>query len=550
MKKQLLKHTIAAAATLLVLAGCSNASSASNGQSAAGEEQVVELNWAVKGELPTADSALSYDTLSADAIAQFQEGLYRYGADGQLEPALAVGEPEVSEDGLTYTFTLREDAKWENGDPVTAHDFVFAWQRGVAPETAAGNAYLLYSVKNAQAINEGSLPVEELGIKALSDTELEVQLDNPVPYFLNLLVSAIYYPQNEAFVTAQGEDFGKNSDHILANGPFTLKNWDGTGLNWTYEKNEQYWDSENIEVDKINVQVIKEPTTGVNLFETGAADVAYLSGELTKQYQNHEAYQSFLSANSTYLEMGISSNPDLQNLNLRQALSLAIDREVLTQDVLADGSVPTTNQVPRDVAKHPVTGADFSEDVENTVVYDPELALEKWEAAKQELGKEEVKLDLLVSDDEGSKSQGEFIQGSIQQTLPGVTITLRPVPAKVRFDEMMSFDFDMALGGWSGSLGDAAEFLEIFTTTATHNHAQYANPEFDALIEASQSTLATDPEKRWDTLVEAANTLNHEQITLPLYQRSTPVLLSERIEGLQVNTVGPTFDFRNVTVTE
>lgn len=190
-------------------------------------EQV--LNLIESAELPTMDSVLATDAVSFNVMNNVNEGLYRQGPDGELVLGMAAEEPEVSEDGLTYTFKIREDATWSNGDPVTANDFVFAWRRLTTPETAAEYSYMIDGVVlNATAVLQGEMEPSELGITAVDDKTLEIQLEKAVPYFESLTTLSMFFPQNEAYVTEQGEAYASDSDHVLYNGPFVLDEWDGT----------------------------------------------------------------------------------------------------------------------------------------------------------------------------------------------------------------------------------------------------------------------------------------------------------------------------------
>src|SRR5690606_25820282 len=191
---------------------------------------------------------------------------FRLNQENMAEPALAESEPEISEDGLTYTFTLR-DANWSDGTPITANAFVFAWQRAIDPATGSpyGPYMMAGTIKNAEAIAAGEMDKAELGVEATDDKTLVVTLERPVPYFMSLMAFGTFYPQNEEFVTEQGDAYAANSDNLLYNGPFMLTNWDGTGLTWSMEKNPEYWDADTVQLQTINVDVIKEPSTAVNL---------------------------------------------------------------------------------------------------------------------------------------------------------------------------------------------------------------------------------------------------------------------------------------------
>lgn len=224
------------------------------------KEQV--LNLLETQEIPTLDPALATDEVSFIVLNNVMEGLYRLGKDNKPVPGVAESY-EVSQDGKVYTFKLRKDAKWSNGDPVTAHDFVFAWRRVLDPKTASEYAYIMYDIKNAEEINQGKLPVDQLGVKALDDYTLQVELKNPVPYFVSLTVFSSFMPQNEKFVKSQGEKYGLEANTTLYNGPFVLSEWKHE-QGWTYKKNPNYWDKDNVKLETINVKVVKDTATAVN----------------------------------------------------------------------------------------------------------------------------------------------------------------------------------------------------------------------------------------------------------------------------------------------
>jgi oligopeptide transport system substrate-binding protein len=496
-----------------------------------------ELNWVVSNELPTADSVKSYDTLSASQIEIFAEGLYGIDKNNKPYPVEAEGEPQVSKDGLVYTIKLKDNLKWSNGDPLTAKDYVFAWRRLFAPKTAAQNASIFFNIKNAKAINEGTKDPSELGVEAVSDTELKVTLEYPDMYFITSLSSENLFPQNEAFVKSKGDAYGTTSDNTLANGPFVLKDWDGTGLTWNYQKNENYWDKDNIKLSRINIQVVKETGTGINLFESGAIDATSLSGEYIRQYIKNKDFHSVLSLTATNLELGISSSPTLQNENFRKAISLAINRDELVNNILIDGSRPLTGVVPKGITTDPDTGKDFSDEAGVLVKTDVEEAKKLWETAKKELGKEKIELTLITTDTEGSKKIGEYLQSQLETNLPGLTINLSNVPAKVRFQKMMDYNFDLALGGWEGEF-DPVVYLQQFFSTYEHNHGKYKDPTYDALITKIKTDDAGNPQARWKDLQEAQKYILSKAVVVPLFQGASNYLINPKIKGIVTHNLG------------
>ncbi|WP_332238531.1 peptide ABC transporter substrate-binding protein [Sporolactobacillus sp. KGMB 08714] len=519
-----------------------NSSSSSTKKTTGNLADKQVLNWVALTELPTADSVKEYDTASAEQIDIFGEGLYKINGNNDPVPALAVGNPVPANSAKTsYTINIKKGLKWSNGDPLTAKDFVFAWRRLFDPKTAAQNASVFFNIKNAQAISEGKKSTDQLGVKALSDTKLQVDLEQPDSYFEETLSSENLFPQDEKFVTQKGSKYGTSSANTLSNGPFVLTNWDGTGLSWTYKKNPNYWDKKNIHLNQINVQVVKETSTGINLFQAGKLDAAKLSGDFVKQFQKDPRYKTVLALRSTNLEFGTSSNKYLQNENLRKAISLSIDRNQLVKNVLADGSRAATGVVPKGLAKSPVNGQDFADAAGNLVVHNTAQAKQLWNQAKKELGVNKVTFTLLTTDDASSKSVGQYLQNQIETALPGVTINLSNIPAKVRFQKMMSYKFDLALGGWTGDF-DPVSFLEQFYSTFEHNHAKFNDPKYDKLIDKIKTTDLTNLKQRWNDLLSAQKYLLDKQVVVPLDQGSENYLVNAKVKGIVTHNLGAPLD--------
>lgn len=339
------------------------------------EEQV--LNLIMTAEIPTMDSALVTDAVGFDLLNNVNEGLYRLNQENIAVPAISDGEPTVSEDGLVYTFKLR-DSKWSDGTPVTANDFEYSWKRAMNPDTASEyGPYMMGGViKNATAISEGKMDYTELGVKALDEKTLEVSLDKPTPYFLSLMSFGTFLPQSEAFVTSQGENYAKNSESLLYNGPFTLANWDGTGLSWQLLKNEEYWDKETVKLTEINYDVVKEPGTGVNLYTEGQKDRAPLTGDFAMQYGAdpdliHESETSVFYFK--YNQERLGEKTPLANVNIREAITKAFDKQDLVDVVLANGSVPANYLVPKDFT-FDENGTDFRDVNGDMAVFNVEEA--------------------------------------------------------------------------------------------------------------------------------------------------------------------------------
>ncbi|HCE11952.1 MULTISPECIES: peptide ABC transporter substrate-binding protein [unclassified Enterococcus] len=534
----------------LVLAGCTTGGTDSSGDNAASSgtsdaEQV--FNVVVSQEMPSADLSLATDTISFSALNNVYEGLYRLDADSTPQPAGAAEAAEVSEDGLTYTIKLREDAKWSNGDPVTAADYVYGWQRTVKPETASEYAYLYAPVKNAEAITAGDTDPSELGIKAVSDYELEITLEKATPYFDYLLAFPSFFPQNQKVVEENGDQYAATSDNAVYNGPFVLSGFDGAGTDteWAYEKNDQYWDKDTVKLQTINVSVVKESATALNLFQDGQADDVILTGELAQQMANDEAFVSQPEATTSYLELNQrDEDSPFRNENLRKAISYAIDRDALVTSILGDGSIASSGLVPEGMTFSPTDNTDFTEAAGSVLEYNEDKAKEYWEKAKEELGIDSLEFDILASDTDSTKKIIEYLQDTIQNTLDGVTVTLSPVPFSVRLDRSNAGDFDAVMGGWGADYADASSFTDLFTTGNSYNRGQWSNEEYDAAVEASNTTDANDPEQRWEDLVNAEKIIMNEQGVIPVYQKAEAHLRATNVKGVVAHAAGAQYDYK------
>lgn len=545
-----MKKRWAAAAFLmtasLVLSGCSTG----KGTQTSGSGSTKDLNVVVQQEMPTADLSLATDTISFTALNNVYEGLYRQDKDNNLELAGASEKPQVSEDGLTYTFKLRQNAKWSNGDAVKAQDYVYGWQRTVNPKTASQYSYLFAPVENAEDITAGKKDVSDLGIKAVGDYELQIKLNKPTPYFERLLAFPTFFPQNQAVVDKYGKDYAATSENAVYNGPFTLTNFSGPGTDtdWTYKKNDQYWDNSNVKVENINVNVVKEASTSLNLFNDDKADDVILTGELAQQNRNNPAFTAVPQASTNYLEFNqrTESSP-FRNENLRKAISYSIDRDALTSSILGDGSIASTGLVPKTTMASP-DGKDFTASAGKLVSFDAQKAKEYWNKAKQELGISTLNFSILSSDADSSKKVIEYLQNAIQSTLDGVKVSLTPVPFSVRLDRSTAGNFDVLLSGWGADYLDASSFTDLFVSGNSYNRGQYSNTEYDNYVNAASGQDARNAEKRFEDLVNADKVLMNTQGVAPLYQKAEAHMINSKVKNLVSHPAGAQFDYKWVEI--
>lgn len=541
-----LKKLLATSGTLLVatltLSACGHdrSSQASNKPA---EKQV--LNWSLQSEIATLDSTTVPEMTSAEMINNVMEGLFRI-KNNHAEPGLAT-KTKVSKDGLTYTLTLR-DSKWSNGDPVTAHDFVYAWRRTVDPKNSAPGSYLYSGIKNADAIIAGKMAPETLGVKANGDHELVVELEQQTPYFKLLMGDARFFPQNQKVVEKYGKQYGSSADKIVYNGPFLLKGWTGSNLSWKFVKNNNYWDKKHVKMQTINFKVDKSLTTSYSLYQANKVDFTRLTAEQAKQLKGTPGYKALRIARTTYMEYNLEKK-EFKNKKIRQALAYAIDRKQFAQTVAGGGSLPLTNFVPRDLASY--NGKDFA-DLAATkvgVTTNKKLAKKLLKEGLNELGEDHFEFTLLGRDGDVAKKETEFIQSQIEETLPEVKVVTRNIPGKVIIEQASKGNFDAQLTGWLADFADPINFLDVETRTNFTNMGHYDNAEYNDLVTAAKTTDALNTEKRFADMVKAAKLLNEDQPVVPLIQESDPELLRPNVHDMIQNTAGLINNFKEVYVT-
>lgn len=531
----------------LILVACGNGdsgeqSSQSTAQSANDQEEVV--NWVVGTELSSLDTSVLNQIDTSNVASHLQEGLYWEDENNEVHPALAEDLPQISDDQLTYTIKVKKGAQWSNGDPITAHDFVYGIQRLVDPETGSGHAYLARAIENVPEIQAGEKSPEEVGFKALDDYTIEVHLTQPMPHLLNMLGYTPFYPLNKDFVEKQGEAFGTNSDTVISSGPYVIQDWDGTNQEWTLVKNDKYFNADKIDIEKIHTQVIKEVGTGVNLFEAGEVDNAPISGELAQQYIDHPEAKSTPRGAVYFLNFN-HKNDVLQNHDLRLAIDYAIDNQAVVDQIIANGSQATASLVPKDIANNPKTGQEFVEESDLDPRVGTDQAQSHWKKAQAELG-DEVNLTLLVGDSEGTKRLAEYIQGQLQNNLPGLKVNINVQPGKSALEAKSKGNYDLALSGWVPGYASPSNLLELLQSDSDNNDSYYSNNEYDELVNKAINSI--DDQERYDYELQA-NQLAYEDVAiLPLYQSSDLELFNSRIKDLTERPVGNEYDFRTAHI--
>ncbi|WP_191562319.1 peptide ABC transporter substrate-binding protein [Metabacillus idriensis] len=514
-----------------------------------------ELKVLEQSEIPSMDSVLAEDTISLSQLNNTNEGLYRIDENQEPVPGMADGEPEANEEGTEYTIKIKEDAKWSNGDPVTANDFVFAWQRALNPDT--GSAYgpymMMGKIKNAEALYNGKAKPEDIGVKAEDEKTLVITLEKPIPFFKSLMAFPTFYPQNQKFVEEQAANFGKKSENLVFNGPFAINGWEGPAdTEWTLEKNAEYWDAKNVSLEKITFNVSKDPQAAANAFEAGEADVTpkLSTPAVIAQYDGDDRLLRWLEPTIFWLKLN-QKNEALANVNIRKAIAMAFNKEDLTNEILNNGSIPANYAVPKEFVTNPETGEDFRKANGDLLTYNLEEAKKLWAKGLEEIGQKEVKLVYLGGDTETSKTIDSYMKDQLQNNLEGLTIDVQSVPFSVRLDRDKTMDYDIQAAGWGPDYLDPISFSDLWITDGGNNRMAYSNEKYDKLLKDAQTTLANDPAKRFEALQEAEKVVLEEDAGIaPIYQRASNLLINKKVEGFTYHLVGPEYSYKWIKITD
>jgi oligopeptide transport system substrate-binding protein len=509
------------------------------------------LNIMIEVEVESLDPQIATDGTSFEVIADFTDGLKQMDADGNPIDALCASE-EVSDDGLTYTFTIRDDAYWSNGDPVTAADFVFGWQRAVDPATAAEYAYMMSDIgqiKNAAEIIAGNMDVTELGVTAIDDKTLQVELEVPVSYFDELLYFPTFYPVNQAFYESCGDTYATSPDTLLSNGAFIMTSYEPAATSFTLEKNPDYYDADSVSLDGLNYQVLKDSQQALLSYQNGDLDIIQLAGDQVDQVEDDPEFVSVAAGYLWYISPNIDAYPELANLNMRMALTYALDRETIVNSVVKDGSTASFAPVPSGLAVSS-SGEDFTNDGDfsDVCAYDTTKAQEYFEKAKEELGQDTFTFEMVVDDTEVQQNVAAVIQAEIQDALPGVTIEIVVEPKKQRVEDMQEGNFCLGLTRWGPDYADPMTYLGMWVTDNANNYGLWSNSEFDSLIaECTTGDLNSDADGRWEAMKQAAGIVMDEAVIFPLYEQCNADMIKSNVSGIEFHPVALNRVYKNAT---
>lgn len=495
----------------------------------------------IEQEPPQLDGSLTADAISGMILGHLMEGLIRKDENNLLVPGVAerwdIQEKEA-------TFWLREDARWSDGKPVTAHDFVFAWRKVVNPASASEYANIMSPIRNAHAINVGKLPITALGVQAVGDRILKVQFEKPVPYFAQLMAFNIFFPIREDFFEATKGRYASSADTLVYNGPFKMTKW-VHGAHIRMEKNPQYWNRGIIEVNVIDIPYFTtDPSARINLFRDGQIALTPVAQENLEEAQLLGwNIKSFVDGSVFFIEFNHRDGRVSRNLNFRKALQYALNSNIEVNKVIkVPGYLPGKSLFPiwldgeNDKLRKEYPAIEFTPDTAKARAY--------LERAKKELGLKTIPpIMLLTGDTPLSSKVAEYYQDTLKRQL-GLEVRIDAQIFKQRLAKMLAGEFDVVMSGWGPDYADPLTFGDLFMTGNVNNRGHYSNPDLDRQIRIAQNS--TDPAVRMAAFGAIQQIIFDKAVILPEYERALLYAVDPRITGVVRRVVGTDPDYTYV----
>ena len=477
-------------------------------------------------------------------IGQITDFLYREDASGNFVPSLAEGYT-VTDDGLTYTFTLKDGITFADGTPITAEDVVFSWTRALDPANAFEYAYQLYYIKGGEEFNAGVGTAEDLALKAVDEKTIEVTLTTPAPYFVSLTGFTTYGIVSKKFVEAQ-ESYGADVASTLASGPFTPVEW-VKGQYVKYAKNENYWDKDAVKLDELYIYCVSESSTEIQMYDTEMLDITYMTMSVADQTRlgAEGKLKEFGNLMTRYIMVN-NENPVLADANVRSALLLALDRKVLAENVVTN-SVACGGFIPNQMAAVDNPSNVFR--TEDLLPAEGDIAKAQQLLADAGYPNGEgfpTDMELIYTTGEANKALAEAIVEMWRVNL-NINITAANLEGTVRRDRKNTGDFEFSLDGWSTDYLDPFSFLEICMSDNQYNNGKYSNAEYDALM--TEVKYSADQALRQQKMVEAEEILVAEAGVMPLYNGTKMYMEREGVTGVVRSLLGQ-MDFKWADITK
>lgn len=527
----MMKRLLVVLVSLTLLVG---SASADSGSSASGEK-ILRFSQTVEPQ--TLDQQMANSVATQVVIAHIFEPLMR-SHNGVVEPGAAESY-EMSDDGLSYTFHLRDGLVWSDGESLTAYNYEYGMKRLMDPATASPFAFFGMVLKNGAAVNAGEAELDTLGVKAVDEKTLEIELEYPAAYFLGMLGAANFAPCRQDLVEQYGTEFANSAENNAYCGPFIMTEWRKNDR-VILTKNPDYWNKDVVKLDGAEILTVSDSNTAVAMFESGDLHFADIPVALAALYPDADYYYS--GAND-YVKLNLAEGYPTANKNLRLALNFGISRKDYI--TLATAGVYEANQrfvLPQVQGVSDEYGSEYPYEA-FPLEGDVEKAREYLDAAMSEMGVSDpsaIQLELLCSDSDVDRTNCEVIQNQWQTNL-GITVSIRQVAYKQRLEMEANRDFMTVFTGWAPDYSDPYTYLELWTSDSPYNHGSYNSPEYDAAI--AKAISETDPKARMDALFEAEKIFCEDGVVVPMQLRRLPYLQDPNVTGFVHYFVGLVHDF-------
>ncbi|WP_421663061.1 peptide ABC transporter substrate-binding protein [Lysinibacillus telephonicus] len=496
------------------------------------EASEKEINLVIPTEPPLLHPQLAIDSASSAILQNVFEGLTTI-KDGEVINAVAK-DIQVSADLLTYTFTLR-DAQWSNGDTVTAGDFAYAWKFALNPENGSRYASIFYPIKGAENYNLGIGNEDDLGIKVVNEKTLEVTLEHPTPYFLELTAFKTYYPIHKASVEQNDKWYTDAGETYITNGPFTLADWRHSS-SITLEKNRNYWDAENVALNKVNISIVENEATASMMFDAGEVDFLgapfqTIGLDKINEYKD-EGILNISNYAAIYAYTFNTTGEFTSNANIRKALTLAIDRQGLIDNIIKGEQTPALGMVPSTVPG-------FEEDRGYFTDNNIKEAKTALEAGMEELGinnPSEIKIAISINTSEGHGVIAQYIQEGWHKNL-GIDVSIDNSEVQVFLDKLTNLDYDIGRVGWVADYNDAYTFLEPYDSANNGNNVTgWENASYAALLKKS---ITEKEEKTRIGLLKQAEAIAMAEFPIaPIYNYTNLYVKKDYVKNMEPNALG------------
>ncbi|WP_313892089.1 peptide ABC transporter substrate-binding protein [Psychrobacillus sp.] len=503
-----------------------------------------KIVYVLNNEADKLDPGLTAETYASPILSNVFEGLVQ--VNDKYEPIEGVAKSwEVSDDGLIYTFNIREDAKWSDGTPLTANDFFYSWTRVMTAATASDYSFMMYPyIKNGEKFFNGEVGADQLGIKVVNDTTLEVTLESPVPYMMQMFAFSSYFPVQKSAVEKDPEAWHRNPATYVSNGPFKVQELN-FGESYILVKNENYWGKDDVKLEEIKFSIVPEQATGLTALESNTVDGinGVPTAEIARLKSSDDRLIVLPALGTTYFLFNNQVKP-LDDERVRKALSLALNRKEIVENVTQGGQQPAFALVPNGMI---LEGEDFREAGGSyglTETGDIEEAKRLLAEAGFPNGEGFPKLSLKYYSNDTAKKVTEALQQMWKKNL-NIDLELKSAEWKVYYNEISSYDYAIGNMGWGGDYAHPMTFLDVFASQSPNNTTNWKSEEYDKYLELAKREL--DPAKSLEAMHNAENILIEEMRILPIYHSTNVMMMAEHVKGWNRSILGNIY-FRNAYV--